>query len=351
VSDSRYPVQEENMRRLINREWHRALMMVVLCAASASLTGFAQALPPVILEIDLENYVDYCSDVADYSKLATIPSATTSITRTFGTGMIVADIVAVNGKPAKGTYFLTGQGLFLRTAPTPGQMIADTVRNGFGSEMFEILQADGTPVGSVMTIGATSGTAPPGSPSDLLGGNFAVIGGTGAYFGAQGQKGGKGGTVPQRTASAAEDPANRRLYGGGKMTFTLRIVPMFRPEIASTSGGPAIVHSSDFSLVTASNPAHAGEELSLFAKGLGPTSPSVDAGKLFPSAPLAVVNSPVEVTLNGTSAQVLGSVGYPGSLDGYQVNFRVPSGAPSGTASVVVSAAWIPSAPVSIPVQ
>jgi uncharacterized protein (TIGR03437 family) len=338
------------MHRLIHQDWKRGLVMAAACGALAA-SGFAQALPPVILEIDLENYVDYCSDVADYSKLATDPSATTSMTRTFGTGVIVADIVAVNGKPARGTYVLTGQGLFLRTAPSPGQIIADTVRNGFGSEMFEILQPDGTSVGSIMTIGATSGAAPPGSPSDLLGGNFAIIGGTGAYFGVQGQKGGKGGRVPQRTASAAEDPANRRVFGGGKMTFTLRIVPMFRPEIASTSGGPAIVHSNDFSLVTASNPAHAGEILSLFARGLGPTSPSVDPGKPFPTAPLAMLTSPVEVTFNGTSAEVIGSVGFPGSVDGYQVNFRVPSSGVSGTASVQLSAAWIPSALVSIPVQ
>jgi uncharacterized protein (TIGR03437 family) len=344
-------VQEEDMRRLTDQDWKRALATVVACATLAPATGFGQAAPPVILEIDLENYVDYCSDVADYSKLATDPTPTTSMTRTFGTGVIVADIVAVNGKPAKGTYLLTGQGLFLRTAPTPGQMIADTVRNGFGSEMFEILQSNGNPVGSIMTIGATTGAAPPGSPSDIVGGNFAIIGGTGAYFGVQGQKGGKGGTVPQRTASAAEDPANRRVFGGGKMTFTLRIIPMSRPEIAAASGGPAIVHSNDFSLVTASNPAHAGEILSLFAKGLGPTSPSVDPGKPFPTAPLAMVNSPVDVTVNGTSAEVLASAGFPGSVDGYQVNFRVPSSEVLEMASVQLSAAWIPGTPVSIPVQ
>lgn len=338
------------MHRPSYQDWKLALV-IATCFVLAPTSGLAQTAQPVILEVELENYVDYCSDVADYSKLATDPSATTSTTRTFGTGVIVADIVAVNGKPAKGTYVLTGQGLFFRTAPTPGQMIADTVRNGFGSEMFEILQPDGTPIGSIMTIGATTGAAPPGSPSDISGGNFAIVGGTGAYFGAQGQKGGKGGTVPQRTASAAEDPANRRAYGGGKMTFTLRIIPMSRPEISATPGGAAIVHSNDFSLVTASNPAHAGEVLSLFAKGLGPTSPSVDPGKPFPSSPLALVNSPVEVTVDGTTAEVLGSAGLPGSIDGYQVNFRVPPGAVSGTASIQLSAAWIPSAPVSIPVQ
>jgi hypothetical protein len=74
------------MRRLVNRDCYRTLMVVVLCAASTPARGFAQTLPPVILEIDLENCVDYFSDVADYSKLATDPSATTSMTRTLGNG-------------------------------------------------------------------------------------------------------------------------------------------------------------------------------------------------------------------------------------------------------------------------
>ena len=50
-------------------------------------------------------------------------------------------------------------------------------------------------------------------------------------------------------------------------------------------------------------------------------------------------------------ADVLGAVGYPGAVDGYQVNFRVPPDTPKGVASIQVSAAWISGAPVSFPVQ
>ena len=64
-----------------------------------------------------------------------------------------------------------------------------------------------------------------------------------------------------------------------------------------------------------------------------------------------MVNSPLAVAVNGKSAEVLGAVGYPGSVDGYQVNFRLPPDTAKGTVSIQVSAAWIPGAPVSIPVQ
>jgi uncharacterized protein (TIGR03437 family) len=57
------------------------------------------------------------------------------------------------------------------------------------------------------------------------------------------------------------------------------------------------------------------------------------------------------VTVNGKSAEVLGAVGYPGSVDGYQVNFRVPPDISQGGATIQISAAWIPGAPVSIAVK
>jgi uncharacterized protein (TIGR03437 family) len=123
------------------------------------------------------------------------------------------------------------------------------------------------------------------------------------------------------------------------------------PQIVSTANGPAVVHSKDFSLVTSSKPAAAGELLSLFATGLGPVTPGVNPGQSFPSSPLAAVNSPVEVTVNGKAAEVLGAVGYPGAVDGYQVNFRMPSDAAKGVAAIQVSAAWIAGTPVNIAVQ
>jgi len=59
---------------------------------------------------------------------------------------------------------------------------------------------------------------------------------------------------------------------------------MSRPDIGITTNGPAVTHASDFSLVSASKPAAAGETLSLFATGLGPTRSTLDPGQPFPSS-------------------------------------------------------------------
>ena len=133
--------------------------------------------------------------------------------------------------------------------------------------------------------------------------------------------------------------------------MVLTIIPSSSPQVIVTPNGPAIAHSSDFTLVSASKPAVPGEILSLFASGLGPTRPAVDPGQPFPISPLAAVNSPVTVMVNGEPAEVLASVGYPGAVDAYQVNFRVPPGTAKGTAVVQVSVAWIPGSSVNIMVQ
>ena len=184
-----------------------------------------------------------------------------------------------------------------------------------------------------------------------------MVGGTGAFLGVRGYMGGAGqlggamGQFPVRIASVTEDPANRRLHGGGTIRQSVYLFPMFRPEVIATPDGPAVVHSADFALVTASKPARSGEILSLFASGLGPTVPGVEPGEPFTSATRHVVNSPVEVLVNGKPGEVLYAGGDPGAVDRYQVNFRVPDGTTPGMASVQLSSAWIAGPEVKIPVQ
>ena len=334
------------------------LTMTALLIAMYCRPVLGQA-PTSTLKVELRNVVEYQVDTYDLSKPGTNPNITVGGFTAVGClgHQIVAlgDVVSVNGRPAKGTYASRAVDLCLSPTPVPGQPLADTTRNTMRYEVFEILQNDGTPVGTVMTQGLNAGgPSPPGQPAGSL--NFAIVGGTGAFLGVRGQTGnaaqGLGASaIPIRLASITEDPANRRLNGGGHLVFTLYLIPMSRPEIATTASGPAIAHSNDFSLVSSSKPAAAGEILSLFATGLGPTLPGVAPGQPFPSSPLAAVNSPVGVTVNGKDAEVLSAVGYPGAVDGYQVNFRVPPDTAKGSTAIQVSIAWILGAPMSIPVQ
>jgi len=58
--------------------------------------------PATILEIQVQNAVTYVDDLPDPSKLATAPGISPPATRSFMPWVFIADIVAVNGKPAKG---------------------------------------------------------------------------------------------------------------------------------------------------------------------------------------------------------------------------------------------------------
>src|SRR5437764_633563 len=130
----------------------------------------------------------------------------------------------------------------------------------------------------------------------------------------------------------------------------MQVIPYIVPQIVTTASGPAVFHA-DFSPITTGKPAKAGEALILFASGLGPTRPGVDPGQPFTADPVQEVNSPVQVLVNGKAGDILYAGGYPGTIDRYQINFRVPDGPAGVTAAIQLTAGFISSAPVSIPVQ
>jgi len=328
--------------------WKTALA-TVLCA---SRLGVAQVAPPTVLEVQAESFVAYAGDASDVLKFATDPGVTTASAagpRNFGTTLSLADIVSVNGKPCKGTVVINARAINLSSTPAPGQAVSDTGRGGSSNYALEIQQADGTPVGNIYAAGFSGGPPPPGAPLAVAGSNNAVVGGTGAFVGVRGQLGGGQGTSI-RVASITEDPANRRINGGGRLAVVVTLIPMSRPEIFATASGPAIFHA-DFSPVTAAKPAKAGEVLIVRATGLGPTRPGVSPGQPFPTGAPQDVNSPVELTVNGNPVDVMSRIGWPGMVDTYRVDFRVPDGIAAGTAAIQLTAAWIAGPSVIIPTQ
>ena len=332
------------------------LLTCVLILAVTTVYGFAQHPTGNLLIIETANHTSYARDVTDYSLLAANPGPTVEApARNFQDVILIGDIVSVNGKPAKGTVVETATFLTLRPNPTPGQAIADTQRGGLIQWNFEIQSEDGRPIGSILVSGMNGGQPPPGQTAQILQGSYVVVGGTGAFLGVRGYMGAAvaaaGRTAP-RAASVSEDPANRRFFPGGSIRQGIYLLPMASPEIVAPANGPAaVVHANDYRPVTEANPARAGEILVLHASGLGPTRPAPEPGQFFTADPFSVVNSPLEIIVNGTLAQVLFASGLPGTVDRYQVSFRMPDNISGRVAAIRLISAWVAGSDFKIAVQ
>lgn len=97
----------------------------------------------------------------------------------------------------------------------------------------------------------------------------------------------------------------------------------------------AVLHGSTYAPVTAANPAAKGEVVLIYATGLGDVGNPPATGAAADAARTVV---PAEVMIAGTPALVSYSGLAPGFAGLYQLNVTVPADAPSGVASVVVTA-------------
>ncbi|MEK7406158.1 MAG: hypothetical protein AAB225_13720 [Acidobacteriota bacterium] len=326
----------------MNSLW-RTIAVAAFVAAHCT-SGFGQtAEQPVVWIVEIDNLITYRGDVTDSTKLARDPGVTTPLpVRAFQVTYNAADIVVINGKPAKGLFSTWSGTLEPSLIPQTGRMIADFDGRGPFRTHWLILGPDGTWIGTLWGgMGAPAATD-------------AIIAGNGAFFGVVGETRTLEVIRAGRAASVTEDPANRRVNGGGgRLRFIIFLYPRYRPSVDMTADGPAVFRAADFSPVTAARPARAGEVLMVRARNLGPTRPDLlpPGSRPFKADPVEMVNSPVEVTVNGKEVEVINQVGWPGTYDLYRVDFRVPSGLPPGTATIQLTAAWIPSPEVKIPVQ
>jgi uncharacterized protein (TIGR03437 family) len=319
--------------------------LTLMAMSGVTLITRAQTL----LTVEIDNYVPYHVDVPDPATFASSPGIVPGTARVFQRFVFLGDIVRVNGEQVKGIWTATATNILASPTPQPKQAIADAVRQNIIEMYFDLMQPDGTAIGNIMATGLTRGSPPPGAPLLQTGDTITIVGGTGAFLGVRGQAGMVDAGSP-RQASAVEDPANRRTNGGATRSYVLHLIPMSRPEIANTASGPAVFHAN-FSPVNATQPARSGEILILRATGLGPTLPGLNPGQPFPLDQIQQINSPVTVTVGSKPAEVINKIGWPGLLDTYRLDIRVPDGITAGFAPIQLTAAWMSGPAQSIPVQ
>ncbi len=200
-------------------------LVIVVLVGAAVLVGVPSSRVSGILEVEVENITTYIGDT-DYSKLASVPSQTTSQPKAFAPLWGIGDIVFVNGKPARGTWSVFAALSLIAPVQVPGIAISDTFRGGVFVSTLEILNPDFSPRGTIIMSGLAGGPAPPGGGSFALRfGNAAIIGGTGEFIGAKGVMGETTNPLDSfRYASTSEDPSLRRQIGGGKLHFVVSMI-------------------------------------------------------------------------------------------------------------------------------
>jgi hypothetical protein len=188
------------------------LSLVVPALHAQSNFAFGEAAArsnkPIVITIETENYVQYRGNIVDPAQYAKNPNPTTAPVITFSQNVQIADIVAVNGQPAKGLWTSRLIVTPFRRNPAPGQAIADLDSGALFYCAYEILAPDGSYIGTLFDMG--------------IGEHHAVVGGVGAFANATGTI-----TmellVPSRAASMSEDPSMRRINGGGRFRSTFYI--------------------------------------------------------------------------------------------------------------------------------
>ncbi len=157
--------------------------------------------------------------------------------------------------------------------------------------------------------------------------------------------------TPNTTFQLIEQNGNR-LSAPIPVSFAAADPAIFTTDQTGSGQGDIYVVNAQGAafLADSSHPAAAGNALTIYASGLGPVTPSIEAGIAAPISPLSQAAG-VALTIGGQAAQILFAGLAPGFAGLYQVNAVVPSGVSSGTVPVVLSVAGVAGPPATMVVQ
>jgi uncharacterized protein (TIGR03437 family) len=118
------------------------------------------------------------------------------------------------------------------------------------------------------------------------------------------------------------------------------------PGIFVANGVGIVVHSSTQALVTAANPATAGEIVTIYCAGLGAVNSTIYTGDPSPIPP-ATTMAATTVSFGGKAASVGFSGLTPNFAGLYQINATIAAGTPTGSQSLTITVGGATSAAVT----
>jgi uncharacterized protein (TIGR03437 family) len=122
--------------------------------------------------------------------------------------------------------------------------------------------------------------------------------------------------------------------------------------VAPSQPGVFDIQNSDGSLNSTSNPARAGDYVSVYGTGGGTMNPPGMTGGSWPLSPLSSIGQAVSVTVGGEGAVALYSGSAPTLESGvFQINVRLPADLTAGAQLLHVTIGDVTSAPTAISIQ
>ena len=278
------------------------------------------------------------------------------------TGNVIAAKFTSNGQFAGATYAdvspTSGAGPLIAVAPNGAIVLAETtsvisifpwltVQNAASGEAGTVAPGEIVTLRGYGIGPATAAVAAGQAPVDQLGGTQVTFGGIAApVFSAQSQQ--VTVQVPWEIAGQTSTEVVVA-YNGGPPAGASASAPVV---VATAAPGIFAVANSDGTLNSTSNPAKAGDFITIYGTGGGVTNPLGITGGLWPiTASLATLTLPVSVSIGGTNAIVLYAGSAPTLESGYFViNVSLPSG-PQASSAVNLVVTVGDSSSVAVPIS
>ena len=112
----------------------------------------------------------------------------------------------------------------------------------------------------------------------------------------------------------------------------------------SSGSGPGAILDLNYKLISASNPAHHGNYIQVYATGAGVTSPASVDGHASLDGPFGIPVAKVTANIGGVDCPVSYAGGASGLVAGaLQVNVQIAAGVPAGAQPVVINVGGVDS--------